>query len=564
MYLAHEVRLDRLVAIKLLPPELAAHAPLRERFLREARTAASLSHPHIVPIHAVDEIDQFVFFAMAYVDGESLSERIRQRGPLRPDDAARVLREIAWALGYAHERGVVHRDVKPENILLERGTGRALVADFGIARLVHTSGGSGVSEVMGTPEFMSPEQASGRAADARSDLYSLGVVGYYMLAGRLPFEASGAAALAQHITQAAPSLADVAPGVPRKLGHVIGRCLAKDPAERFAGGDALADAVGVAVAQRREPPTALRVFLAESESRSGLKLFPAFLLPGIGVWTILELTLVPLFLPEPPAARLLLDLVRMGVLVGAGLVPLGVTLARLRRVIAAGHERRELLDVIEADTQRRREDWLASGRRPSVPHVVKYWLWLGSLGVFGVLGALGLLGFEPSNPALYGALLATSGSAALIAAGAGWRARVLSGARLRFWAGPIGRLLYGLAGLGVGARRAPPEAVHRPTEIGVALAAQALFEGLPATTRDALRDLPEVVRRLQADAQEIRRHMEDLGEFLDLAAGGPTAAALVVRRHRLGADLRAAHDAAHRRLGQAVAALETIRLDLLR
>src|SRR5438876_1444091 len=121
VYLAREVRLDRPVAIKLLPPELAAQERLRERFLREARTAARLSHPYIVPIHAVDEIGGFVFYVMAYVGGETLAQRVASRGPLPPHDATRVLREVAWALAYAHSQGVVHRDIKPANILLERG-----------------------------------------------------------------------------------------------------------------------------------------------------------------------------------------------------------------------------------------------------------------------------------------------------------------------------------------------------------------------------------------------------------------------------------------------------------
>src|SRR5207248_1502786 len=133
VYLARDVQLDRDVAIKVLPADLAHAESARERFLREARMAASLSHPHIVPIHRVSEAGGFVFFVMSYVEGETLGERLRTRGPLPPADATRVLREVAWALAYAHGRGIVHRDVKPDNILLEQGTGRALVTDFGIA-----------------------------------------------------------------------------------------------------------------------------------------------------------------------------------------------------------------------------------------------------------------------------------------------------------------------------------------------------------------------------------------------------------------------------------------------
>ena len=135
VYLAREERRDRLVAIKLLPLELAAHAKLRERFVREARTAARLSHPYIVPIHAVDEAGSFVFYVMAYVDGETLAQRVASRGPVPPHDATRVLREVAWALAYAHSQGVVHRDIKPANILLTP-EGAPKLGDFGVAKML--------------------------------------------------------------------------------------------------------------------------------------------------------------------------------------------------------------------------------------------------------------------------------------------------------------------------------------------------------------------------------------------------------------------------------------------
>ena len=170
VYLAHEVRLDRPVALKLLPPEMAAQPALRERFLREARTAAKLSQPNIVPIYSVDEVDDFVFFVMMYVEGETLGQRVRARGPLPASEATRILREVAWALAYAHGQGVVHRDVKPDNILLEAGSGRALVTDFGIAQVSDSAGLTATGEVLGTAEYMSPEQASGEAVDERSDL----------------------------------------------------------------------------------------------------------------------------------------------------------------------------------------------------------------------------------------------------------------------------------------------------------------------------------------------------------------------------------------------------------
>src|SRR6266571_9558957 len=159
VYLAREVRLDRPVAIKLLPPEFAALQPLRDRFMREARTAARLSHPYIVPIHAVDEIGGFVFIVMAYVDGGTLAQRLAAHGPLPAHDVTRIMREVAWALAYAHAQGVVHRDIKPANILLERGTGRAMVADFGIARLAASTPVTGAGRMVGTAQVVSPEQA---------------------------------------------------------------------------------------------------------------------------------------------------------------------------------------------------------------------------------------------------------------------------------------------------------------------------------------------------------------------------------------------------------------------
>src|SRR5262252_819250 len=212
VYLAREVQLDRLVAIKVLPEALAARPDVRERFLREARMAASLSHPHIVPIYRVGEAGGFVFFAMAYVNGETLGERLRTRGPLAPALATRLLKEVAWALSYAHGRGIVHRDIKPDNILIEAETGRALVSDFGIARGAGETAISDPGRVMGTAHFMSPEQASSEPLDGRSDFYSLGVVAYLAVSGKLPFDASNGAALAlQHIGAPVPSLAAAAP-----------------------------------------------------------------------------------------------------------------------------------------------------------------------------------------------------------------------------------------------------------------------------------------------------------------------------------------------------------------
>src|SRR4051812_18817856 len=163
VYLAHDVRWDRRVAIKTLPPHLANDPTVRERFPREARTAGALSHQNIVPIHRADEIAGHVFFVMGYVDGESMAQRIRDHQRLSPNDVQRQLHDVALALSYAHGRSVIHRDVKAENILIEGATGRAMVTDFGIARLAESTPLTSTGQLLGSVYYLSPEQISGDA-----------------------------------------------------------------------------------------------------------------------------------------------------------------------------------------------------------------------------------------------------------------------------------------------------------------------------------------------------------------------------------------------------------------
>ncbi len=253
--LARDLRLERLVAIKVQLRERAADATHRQRFLREARTAARLSHPNIVPILHADEAGAFAYFTMPYVDGETLAERVHSRGRPPVREVVRLLREVAWALAYAHARGVVHRDVKPENILVERTTGRVLVSDFGIAYEANTSRLTGDDHMVGTAMFMSPEQILGRELDGRSDLYSLGVVGYWLLAGQHPFEgAATPAMLVKHATEPAPPLRTLAPEVPAGLAAAIDRCLAKEQDLRWPTGEALAEALGAALGELADVP----------------------------------------------------------------------------------------------------------------------------------------------------------------------------------------------------------------------------------------------------------------------------------------------------------------------
>ena len=236
VYAAEDVRLQRPVALKVLPPELAFRGDVRERFVREAQTAARLNHPHIVPIYAVHEEGGLVCFAMALVKGESLAARIAREPRPTFEYIAHMLEQVADALAYAHACGVVHRDVKPDNVLIDTESGRPMVTDFGIARAAES--GSRLTQTgiaVGTPAFMSPEQATGeREIDGRSDIYSLGVVGYLMLAGRLPFEATTTPAmLMKHVSETPMPIRAVRPDAPHTLVEILERCLAKRPQDRW-------------------------------------------------------------------------------------------------------------------------------------------------------------------------------------------------------------------------------------------------------------------------------------------------------------------------------------------
>ena len=248
VYRATDVRLHRTVAIKVLPPDVAFNADVRTRFIREAQTAAQLNHPNIVPIYAVDEKDggSLTYFVMAFVDGESLGVRLSREGAWPVDRTVRVLRDVADALAYAHARGVVHRDIKPDNILIDRASGRPMVTDFGIARAAAGESRLTVTGVaVGTPAYMSPEQALGeREVDGRSDLYSLAVVGYHMLAGDTPFKAANTPAmLVKHVSERPRPIRERRPEVPKYLAVAIDRALAKKPEDRWSDAAEFRDAL---------------------------------------------------------------------------------------------------------------------------------------------------------------------------------------------------------------------------------------------------------------------------------------------------------------------------------
>jgi Protein kinase domain len=256
VFLARERALEREVAIKVLPPEGSGDGE-RERFRREARIAARLTHPNIVPLHSFGDAAGVLYFVMGYVRGESLRSRLRRGMSLT--SARRILVELADALDHAHRQGVVHRDVKPDNVLVEDESGRAMLTDFGIARRDTQRALTITGSVVGTPHYMSPEQASGKSVvDGRSDIYSLGVMGYTMLCGRLPFDGPTVSdVLVQHMTRDPAPIRSVAPAIPEALAAVVSRCLAKDPRDRWPDARALKDAL-VATATTDDLPEPLR------------------------------------------------------------------------------------------------------------------------------------------------------------------------------------------------------------------------------------------------------------------------------------------------------------------
>ena len=573
VFLARDVALERQVALKMLPPGLAAQPILRERFLREARTAAGLSHPNIVPIYAVEERDGLVYFAMGYVEGETLARRVSRAGPLPASEAARIVQEVAWALSYAHGRGVVHRDVKPDNILLEVGSGRAMVTDFGIARQTSAGNLTEMGHVVGTPQFMSPEQAAGEALDGRSDIYSLGVVGFHALTGRLPFEAPSAAALLSlHLTQPAPPVASVRPGIPRPLADAIDRCLAKDPAARFASGEELGRAIGGTGAATAEIVPQVRYFMRYAEQITmvsfivliiGLEL--GFFLrnvkgPGramaIGLMFGLTIPIIDLFFR---ARRLLrqgfsYEDVRAGFLTELATRQREVELTdtdppalRRRRVVRA-----LIIAAVGAWTMAAGIVWkaftdLRTPERTAAKVVAVTGILVLSLGY--VLAIFGNSKFERKGMKMYATI----------------------------WTRGIGRWFFRLANW----------RLTRSTEVATRSVADALEELLASRPRaDRRRAAPVVkaVRDLEERAERLRDREQELDGLLAQAGAGralaelsiadtappptgdtpPSAAGFDARRNALAADLRRARDETAERRTMVVAAVEAMRVQLLR
>jgi eukaryotic-like serine/threonine-protein kinase len=555
VYLARDVQLDRDVAIKVLPSQLAQAAESRERFLREARTAAGLSHPHIVPIHRVGQSSGFVFFVMSYIEGETLGERLRKQGPLPPADARRVLREVAWALAYAHGHGIVHRDIKPDNILLEAATGRALVTDFGIAHGEdHPDSMADSGKIMGTAHFMSPEQAANEPLDGRSDLYSLGVVGYLAVSGQLPFESPNLPALiVRQATEEAPSILQAAPGLPPALGATIDRCLARDPDDRFPDGEALAEALAPPPDARSALPPMLRAWLG---ARNPL-LVPYLGWSGaLGTLALLNLaTWVTGNRPDGPG-----DIVFLAGVAALPLLPsLGFHLNQARRQFRAGYS---LTDLRHAIDIARREDaeteaLVREDNEPPFHRVLRFCTFASASWLAVTFGLL-LTGVIHENRTslwiLFSPVVSTMGFGALSnALGVQFIPTWLKnwwqkGIRDRLWNGRAGE--WFARRLGAPERsRAVGAGGFRATEAALAVAATDLYAALPEAFRENLDQLPATVAALEAVAAAARA---DLDVLTGLDPSG-TDETFRARRQKVSAQL-----------AESVAALEGIRLDLLR
>ncbi|MBK9068522.1 MAG: serine/threonine protein kinase [Gemmatimonadetes bacterium] len=563
VFLARDVSLDRLVALKLLPPELASRPALRERFLREARLAARLSHPNIVPIHSVEEHGGLVWFAMAYVPGETLGARLRARGSLPPGEAARLLRDVAWALGYAHAQGVVHRDVKPDNILLEAGGRRALIADFGIAAPAEQGG-----EVVGTVAYLSPEQATGERVDGRSDLYALGVVGYYALSARLPYPVTSLSALIERqLAGLAPPLAEAAPHVPRALCRTIDRCLASLPSARFQTGEELAGALEQLGTGATDLPAPFRVWIQKGEQRRS----PAVVISLL--WSM-PMLIGSMFALASGGGGSWLGLTAFIVVLLS--LPwcfvLGSRILHTRKLLAAGYSHADLVLALEQHAERRREELaFEHGTTPTrVGRLVHAGIVIGT-----AVASLSLL-LAFATPAKYEAIpiglgVTAGGLALLLFSLRNLIPGARSGARdrwsefaLRFWRGGFGKRLTRLAGWRLGAKAAPEQLLHRPTEVALGDAAEALYRALPAAERRDLRQLPDQLRHLAAQAQHMRARIEELDDLIaqaapttlfegEKAAGDGGAGALGEARALWAA-----------RLKETVTMLEALRLGLLK
>jgi hypothetical protein len=463
-----------------------------------------------------------------------------------------VLREVAWALAYAHGRGIVHRDIKPDNILLEAGTGRAMVTDFGIAHGGAQAASTDIGKIMGTAHFMSPEQGANKRLDGRSDIYSLGVVGYLAVSGRLPFEEESVSALiARQSIDTPPSLMSMAPGVPFALAAAIDRCLDRDPACRFPDGETLAAALAPSPDARSLPPM-LRAwlmaknpltlpYLAWSAGFSVLTLGNIYGMmtgnSGSSVAFVLPAALLPIF-----------PIVGFHINQGRKQFRAGYTLADLRSALQVAQKER---DETEALTREKEQSFALRALQLAT---------IASAGWLAVTVGLLMAGVIHENRTPIAWLFTPVFSTMLLGAVSNaldvqfiptkirnwWH----TGIRDRLWKSSIGEWLARRLGAPEQSR-AVGGGVFRPTEAALGLAASELFAALPETYRVELFELPSIVAALEARAAEARAEVDVVAALA--RPGSDDTAVLERRRETASANLAAS-----------IGALERIRLDLLK
>ncbi len=544
VYHATDLSLDRPVAIKVLSPSLAARLDQRERFLREARTAAGLAHPNIVPVHAVEEHGNLVCFMMGYVAGETLGARVRRLGPLPADQVMRIMQDVAWALAYAHRQGVIHRDIKPDNILLDEGSGRALVTDFGIATATREEGVHPKDlMVVGTPAYMAPEQRRGEPLDGRADIYALGGVAHFALTREQPS------------TSVVP-LGHTRTGLPTRLIEVVRDCLAVDPADRPAAGEAVAASIGEARGRVLPVPPAIRLFLDSTRSLTveaasygaiaGVLALEALIARGAGSVT---------------GSLFLILLYAVPVLAGIGMIRGADLVRRARALLKEGHTLEDVMRFAESEAgplhrSTRSVLWrigaLIGGIGVATLWAGAVWLWAMNPTTGGVLNVL-------KDALLWAGLTIGPVIAARFVIGK----MIQPGQLTSRWSRLMWRVLdwkvFKIAGIGLSRRALPPAA--EPTAIGQATV---FFTELPEEFQRQLSEVPALLRRLEAAAAsfaERERALEqvvaDIGE---VGSGSPGAA----ERQTVLGDISAARQAMAGRRQSTMAAIETLRLGLLR
>ncbi|HET9065371.1 MAG TPA: serine/threonine-protein kinase [Gemmatimonadales bacterium] len=551
VYLARDVALDRPCALKVLHQDQARDPAQRERFVREARTGARLSHPHIVPIYDVGESGDHVWFVMGLVDGESLRDRVARQGGLPADDVERLLREIGWALANAHARGILHRDVTLDNILIDRRSGRAMLADFGIAA---TLDGGDAGPLIGTAAYLAPDLIRGDPPSPQSDLYALGIVGWASLTGFLPFaDEDPAAVLLRHLHDDLPSLERAAAATPSRLRRAIEVLLERDPSARPTTAEAWLELL-------EEP--ARSVQLAEPlsawlQTRAAAAPYYALAMTLLAMATGFSLQIA--------AGSLVFGLIGATLIGGAVVLTLplvvqaGIALSAIRRVARSGFGLEDLRIALDRHLAARRR---AGPVRPSaVGRAIRHGGTVAGLAAALVLalaeGGGGLpwsirfMLWDVGFPVLRWGLMLfwiSRGIGFLVPGHALPPSDRRSRLRERFWRSRAAGWLFRAIRFGLPRTVVAEQTLHRPTELMLDLQIEELWHALPEETRRGFDDVPVVARGLRHRIREVRALLERLDE-----GGGDRGAGALAMRERLE----------HRRT-EATSALERLRLLLTR